>query len=101
MIRRRQFVDPLLALTVPTWLVVRDQVGRPLESLQLPPGTDLRAILVTARDARISAGWSVTELGRACSTVFCDRAGVRHEIGIQRVDPSESGPHGHSDPEPR
>jgi hypothetical protein len=101
MIRRRQVVDPLLSLPVATWLVTRDRVGAVSESRLLPPGTALRAVLVAARDARIAAGWAVTDIGRACSVVFCDRDGVRVEIGIQRVDPAGPAPRGHSDHVPR
>jgi hypothetical protein len=100
MVRRRQFVDPLLPLPMATWLVTKDHVGTVLESRQLPPGKDLRAVMVEARDARIADGWAVTDLGSACSVVFCDRDGERLEIGIQRRDPAGPPPRGHSDHTP-
>jgi hypothetical protein len=50
--------------------------------------TDLRACLAAAREARIRDGWKADEIGQRCSSFFCSKDGVRLEVAIQKVNPS-------------
>ena len=88
--RRRSYEDPLPKLRHPTWLVVEDMLGRPLEVTQLEPSTDLRAMVNTARDKRMAEGWQCDEIGRHSSGFFCTKDGVRVLVGIKRVEPGKS-----------
>lgn len=81
---RRSAPDPLAPIDTPTWLVVRDSCGQRLEHCQLPPSADQRAALVAARDARIAAGWQVTDIGPRCAFFFASCAGERIMVGIER-----------------
>jgi hypothetical protein len=94
--RRRQSHDPLQPLLVASWLVVRDGCRQPLESRELPAGVDLRRILTQERAGRTTAGWNCEEIGRYCSFFFCERTGVRLQVGIERFHPDDPGPM-HSD----
>jgi hypothetical protein len=95
--RRRQSHDPLQALAVPTWLVVRDQFRTAVESRRLEARTDLRHTLTCERDLRIAAGWRCEEIGRYCAFFFCERGSRRVQVGIERYHPDEAAPM-HSDP---
>jgi hypothetical protein len=53
---RRTLHDPLQPLPQATWLVVRNKHRQPLESCEIAPGADLRAVLMTARSERMAAG---------------------------------------------
>ena len=94
---RRTLYDPLAPIPAVTWLVVQDSYRHTLEVRELPPRADLRAILMAARQARVNDGWEATELGRVDSAFFCSHGGVRLQVGIQRCDPAQPMPRGHSD----
>jgi hypothetical protein len=94
--RRRQLYDPLQRIAQPCWLVVRNQHRESVEAREIPAGTDLRATLNGARDARIAAGWSCTQIGRSEGFIFCERAGERFQIAIERFHPDDPLP-AHSD----
>ena len=85
---RRSSYDPLKAIPEPTWLVVRDKCTRVLEVRPLARRADLRAILNAAREARIAAGWRADPIGRASSSFFCSKDGMRLMVGIERRDPA-------------
>jgi hypothetical protein len=87
MSRRRTFVDPLLPQPAPTWLVARDPTARIREQRELAAGTDLHAVIATARDERSADGWAVEPMGPASSGFFCSRAGERVYVGIERAEP--------------
>lgn len=95
--RRRQTHDPLQPLAVASWLVVRDRCRQALKSRELGAGVDLRVILAHERDLRTAAGWTCEEIGNRCSFFFCEQAGTRLQIGIERYHPDDPGPM-HSDP---
>jgi hypothetical protein len=57
---RRNRPDALQPLRQPTWLVVRNKHRQPLESRQLVPCVDLRAVLQAALIERTAAGWNCT-----------------------------------------
>lgn len=84
---RRSAPDPLEPIDAPTWLVVRDMCSQLLESTELPPRADQRAVLVAARGARIARGWRVTNIGPQCAFFFASRAGERVMVGIEQ-DPT-------------
>ena len=63
--RKRSSPDPLASVGASTWLVVRGTVNAMIESTELAPETDLRAVLTAARDARIAAGWLADDIGPA------------------------------------
>lgn len=94
---RRNRPDPLQPLQVPAWLVTRNQNRAPLESSQLAPGANLRAILQAARAARISSGWGCDDIGPSTGFFFAERAGERIQVCVERFDPAGPGPPGHSD----
>ncbi|HTC44780.1 MAG TPA: hypothetical protein VK696_07015 [Steroidobacteraceae bacterium] len=94
--RRRQLYDPLQRLAQSCWLVVRDQHRQAVEVREIPAGSDLRTTLNSARDERIGAGWNCTEIGRSLGFVFCERAGERFQIAIERFHPADPAP-AHSD----
>lgn len=81
---RRAAPDPLAPIDGPTWLVVRDACGQLLESTELPPLADQRAILAAAREARIAEGRRPDEIGVRCSQFFATRDGERIMVGIER-----------------
>lgn len=84
---RRSAPDPLAPIDAPTWLVVRDMCGQLLESTELAPRAEQRAILAAAREARIADGWKADEIGPRCSQFFATLAGERVMVGIER-DPA-------------
>jgi hypothetical protein len=96
MVRRRRPTDPLLPLPQPTWLVVRNVHRQALESRQLRPSADLRAILGSERDQRAAAGWACEDIGRVCSFFFAVCDGQRVQVGIERYDPDGPGHPAHS-----
>jgi hypothetical protein len=100
-VRRNRPPDPLRPLPVATWLVVRDMSRRPLEWRRLAAGLELRAILGSVRDERMSAGWTCDDIGPLCNFFFAERGGKRLFIGVERYDPAGPGPLGHSEPTPR
>jgi len=85
--RRRTVPEPLKPTNAVTWLVVRDSLNHLVESIQLAPGTDLRATLVAARIQRIADGWSADDIGRNVSFFFCTREGERHMVSIEYRQP--------------
>jgi hypothetical protein len=85
--RGRSRLDPLQPMNCVTWLVVRDQVGRIVECIELAPLADLRAVLTAARDARIGAGWEAQPLGPSDGSFFASRAGVRVLVAIEQQRP--------------
>jgi hypothetical protein len=87
--------DPL---QVPTWLVVRNKHRQPLEWRRLAAGADLRAILGCETDQRITAGCARNDIGPRCTFFFCERAGERVQVGIERYDPDGPGHQAHSAP---
>jgi hypothetical protein len=84
---RRNVFDPLEPTTEPRWYVVRDRLGRVLESASLPPGTDLKRALVTAMLERIGAGWHLGEFGSRAGSFFCIKGTERCQVGIEAADP--------------
>src|SRR5690349_1560440 len=88
---RRSRPDPLQPASEPRWLVVRDRLSRVLESHELAPSTDLRAVLAEAREARIAAGWECEEIGDRLAFFFCARDGERHMIVIEAQQPPPVG----------
>ena len=58
---------------------------------ELPPRADQRAALVAEREARIAAGWRVTEIGPQCAFFFASRAGERIIVAIEREPARQIG----------
>jgi hypothetical protein len=85
--RRRSLPDPLAKVDAPTWLVVRDKVNAVIESTELVPGTDLRAVLTRAREARIADGWLADDIGPACGFFFASRNGNRVRVAVEGAAP--------------
>jgi hypothetical protein len=81
---RRNRPDPLEPLQVPTWLVARNKHRQPLESREIAAGADLRAVLQAALAERTAAGWTCTDIGRACGFFFADRVGERVQVSVER-----------------
>lgn len=69
--------------------MTRDQFRAVLEVTELAPGTDLRRILIAAREARIGFGWACEEIGGSCGFFFADKDGTRVIVSIERHDPSK------------
>jgi hypothetical protein len=93
---RRNRPDPLEPLQVPTWLVVRNRHRAPLEWRRLAARADLRAILEASKAERIAAGWTCDDIGPRCGFYFCELAGERLQVGIERYDPDGPGHQAHS-----
>lgn len=55
-----------------------------LEVTELPPLADQRAVLVAAREARITGGWHADNIGPKCAFFFATRVGERIMVGIER-----------------
>jgi hypothetical protein len=89
MVRRRTNYDPLAPITALTWLAARDKYGKVLESRELAPGADLRAIITAERNRLLTEGWAADEIGRCSAFFYCTRDGERVEVGILRRDPSQ------------
>ncbi|HEY4215192.1 MAG TPA: hypothetical protein VGM84_27215 [Steroidobacteraceae bacterium] len=68
-----------------------------LESTELPPHTDLRAVIAGAHAERTAAGWLCETDGRF-GFFFCHREGSRLKIAIHRLKPGTESP-GHKTPE--
>jgi hypothetical protein len=94
--RRRQLYDPLQTIAQTCWLVVRDRHRHAVEVREIPAAADLRAALNCVRDERIAAGWTCTPIGRSQGFLFCERAGERFQIAIERFHPDDPVPT-HSD----
>jgi hypothetical protein len=84
---RRNVFDPLEPTAEPRWYVVRDRLNRVEEARALPPGTDLKRILVTAMLDRIDAGWHLGEFGSRGGSFFCIKGSERCQVGIEAADP--------------
>jgi hypothetical protein len=89
--RKRSSHDPLAKVNAPTWLVVRDRVNAVLSSAELAPGTDLRAALMAAREARIDEGWAAEDIGPACGFFFASREATRVRVGVEHTLPRNPG----------
>jgi len=76
-------------VNAPTWIVSRNRAGFVLENAEIAPGTDLRAALTAAHDARVAAGWTADEIGPSCAFFFAARDGVRLMIAIERQPPRD------------
>ena len=85
--RKRQSPDPLKSTDLPSWLVTRNGLSDVIDSVPIRSFADLRSILRSERDSRITAGWTCEPIGRVCSFFFCSREGVRHLVGIERQEP--------------
>ena len=85
--RKRSAPDPLAPITAPTWLAVRNRLGFVIESIELTPGADLRAVLTAARDTRTATGWAAEPIGPSCGFFFASRDGERILVGIERQIP--------------
>lgn len=81
---RRSAPDPLEPIDAAAWLTVRDMCGVLIESTQLLPRADQRAVLVATREARIADGWQADEIGPRCTQFFATRAGERFVVRIER-----------------
>jgi hypothetical protein len=66
--RRRSYEDLLAKIRHPTWLVVENMFGCPLEVTPLEPYADWRAM--AARATRVADGWLCDEIGRALQRIF-------------------------------
>jgi hypothetical protein len=58
------------------WLVVRDRHRHAAE----------------VREKRIAAGWICTPIGRSQGCLFCERAGERVQIAMERFHPDDAVP---------
>jgi hypothetical protein len=90
--RRRQRYDPLQPIAQVCWLVVRDRHRRVVEVREIPAAADLRVVLNCARDERIAADWICAQIGRSQGFCFCERAGERFQIAIERFHPDDPLP---------
>lgn len=88
MIRRRDTYDPLAPSPKPRWLIVWDMQFNLLDSTELPPLADLRAVMAQAARDWQSQGWTVESDARFGS-FFCHRGGIRRLIAISGADPSQ------------
>jgi len=84
---RRNVFDPLEPTQELRWYVVRDRLGRVLEARQLPPGTDLKRILLAAMLERIDNGWGLGEFGSRGGSCFCVKGTERCQVAIEAADP--------------
>lgn len=84
---RRVRPDPLLPVSEPRWLVVRDQLSQAIAWNELQPLTDLQAVLEQKREQRRLDGWSVEDISPATAFFFCGRGGERHCISIESYAP--------------
>ena len=84
---RRTRPDPLTQVNAPRWLVVRDELSRPIEALTLAPMADLRAALLEEREARAQEGWQAEEITPSVALFFCTRDGARRSVRIEAFAP--------------
>jgi hypothetical protein len=89
--RRRGRHDPLQPNAFATWLVVRNPLSQVVESKEIEPGSDLRAVLAGARADRISSGWVAEELGDRLAFFFCERSNERLLVSIEFRQPPPIG----------
>lgn len=97
MIRRRHRPDPLERSSQPRWLVVWDMQFNVLDATELPPDTDLHAVMNISIQRWARQGW-VVESDARFGSYFCHRDGARRLIAISPVDPSRfsgAGPSWH------
>ena len=78
---------PLPQVNAPRWLVVRDELSRPIEALTLAPMADLRAALLEEREARAQEGWQAEEIAPSVAFFFCTRDGARRCVRIEAFAP--------------
>jgi hypothetical protein len=91
MARRRGVTDSLNPVNEPRWLVVRDVCSRAMESRILAPRADLRAALKARTDALAADDWTVGDIPRNCSFVFCQRENERVCVSIDCYEPGTAG----------
>lgn len=72
-----------------TWLVIRDEVQRPLKIEKLPPDTDPRMVMVKAMARSIGLGYEVEELPGTIPVYFCRKPNERRQVSIERMDPTQ------------
>lgn len=88
--RRRGRHDPLQPNASATWLVVRNELSQVVESHEIEPRADLRAILIAARAQRLAEGWVADEIGDL-AFFFCRRANRRLFVSIEMRRPPRPG----------
>ena len=72
-------------------IVARNALSEVVESRALPPGADLRAVLVGEREARLAASWACEGIGPTGACFFCTRDGARQLVAIERRAPPRVG----------
>jgi hypothetical protein len=85
--RRRALFDPFSRTSEQRWLVVRNEHGSILESLELAPDIDLKRLFVASILEWIDDGWTVGEFSSVAAAFFCARAAERRMVAIERLDP--------------
>jgi hypothetical protein len=95
---RRKNLEHLEIAQRPHWLAVYNPPERkPIESLALPVGTNLRVVTLRAIARWSADGWTVENDG-LYGVFFCNRNGERLEVRIQSTDPSEPVPLSNTSP---
>lgn len=92
MTKRRGRYDAMAPIPEPTWLVVRNEIQKPLKIEKLEPGADPRMVMVKAMAHSIGLGFEVEELPGTIPIYFCRKGDERRRVMIERVDPLEPPP---------
>lgn len=86
MTSRRSSYDPLATRDQPRWLVTLTMFREPLNTREIPPGADLRAVMHEARTAMLADGWQPESDGYY-GFFFARRGDERVEVGLQSIPP--------------
>jgi hypothetical protein len=79
----------------PMWIEVRTMWQRQIECEKLPPGTDLKAVLVRYMAKYSTAGWTLESFASNHDSVYVNRGKDRYYISIRPTDPSKPTPSMH------
>jgi hypothetical protein len=90
MVRHRTF-DPLASVKERRWLVMQTVFHRRLSSREIPPGADLRQVMVEAATRMRADGWHPESDGSR-GFFFAHRGTERVEVGLEHVAPGQAGP---------
>src|ERR1041385_6855168 len=104
--KRRGRYNAMEPVPQPTWLVIRDEVQRPLKIELLEPGVDPRMVMIKAMARSIGLGYEVEELPGVIPLYFCRKGEERRRVSIERANPTDlhlghgSGSYAVPDPAP-
>jgi hypothetical protein len=92
MVHRRIPTQELTSVNEPRWLAVTTPTHALIQHMEIPPGADLKAVLVKTLAAYVESGWKLEDFSSNNSSCFINRGADRLMIHIRPTDPTKALP---------